>query len=148
MTKVVFKRTGVDPAELFAHAASTINPFLQQAFEETTDATVKVSRKLAPVYNPAKYPSWNRMPHAKGKHGLLKASIKRKPVRVTTRTFKTSIYSRKRYSSYIERGFTHKIARKYVRGRFYIKVPIKVVHERMLFRRTNIAFKKAYTYKR
>jgi len=137
-------RIGRSPSEVFSYAASTINDFLKGELEYTTDKTVKVSKSITPVYDPAKYPTWSRMPHARGKHGLLKASIKRKPVKQTKSTMKTAIYSRKRYSSYVEHGFIHHIAKRPIRSRKFIGVPMEVVHKRLFPRRITIAFKKAF----
>lgn len=141
---VKYTRKGRDLQKDFTFAANNIHDFFQEALEETTDQTVKVSKNLAPVYNPLKYPTWSRMKHARGTHGHLKASIKRKPVKQTKRTLRTAIYSRKKYSSYIEHGFNHKIAREHILGRKYIGVPMKVVHQRLLPRKIHVAFKKAF----
>jgi len=136
-------KVGRSPSEVFSYAASTINDFLQEELEFTTDQTVKVSKSITPVYDPAKYPTYNNA-YTRGAHGLLKASVKRKKVTRGQRTFRTAIYSRKSYSSYVERGFYHKRAGRYIRGKFYIGVPMKVVHKRMFPRRIVKALKKSF----
>jgi hypothetical protein len=140
---VKFTKIGRSPEEVFSYAASTIHDFLQEELEYTTDQTVKVVKSITPVYDPIKYPSWNTRYH-NGVHGLLKKSIKRKKVTQGKRTLRTAIYSNKRYSSYVERGFRHKLAKRWIYGRFYIGVPMKVVHKRMFPRRIVVAFKKAF----
>lgn len=136
-------RKGRSPEEVFTYAASTIQSFLKEELEYTTDQTVKVVKGITPVHNPAKYPTWNTR-YTRQPHGLLKASIKRKDVKATKHTLKTAIYSRKKHSSYVEFGFTHNHSHKWIRGRFYIGVPMKVVHKRMFPRRITIAIKKAF----
>lgn len=136
-------KVGRSPSEVFSYAASTINDFLQEELEFTTDQTVKVSKSITPVYDPAKYPMYNNA-YTRGAHGLLKASVKRKKVTRGKRTFRTAIYSRKQYSSYVEHGFFHKKANRYIRGKFYIGVPIKVVHQRLFPRRVIKALKKSF----
>lgn len=136
-------KIGRSPSEVFSYAASTINDFLQEELEFTTDQTVKASKSITPVYDPAKYPTYDNA-YTRGAHGLLKASVKRKKVTRGKHTFGTAIYSRKSYSSYVERGFYHKRAGRHIRGKFYIGVPMKIVHQRLFPRRIIKAFKKSF----
>lgn len=141
VTKI--KRIGERPELIFGRAAASIMYNLGNELEYTTKQTVKASKSIAPVYNPAKYPMYNNA-YTRGAHGLLKASIKYSRVARYKHTLCTNIYSRKSYAGYVENGFFHKQANRRIRGRFYIGVPIRIVHVRLFKVRIEYAFTKSF----
>jgi len=137
-------RVGERPEVVFGYAAAHIMSFLGDELEYTTGKTVDVSRRIAPVYNNAKYPAWSHMPHAMETHGKLKKSINKSKVKVGKLTLDTSIFSNIYYAGYVERGFMHSRSHRRVHGRHYIDVPLRVVHQRLFPKRTKLAFIKAF----
>lgn len=141
---VTYTKVGVTPEILLGHARTHFPTELNSAFKRSADKATRVAKVRTPVYNPAKYPAWVGMRHAHGIPGGLKRSITRGTIKQTVRTLKTSIYSKKHYAGYIERGFWHVRAGRYIPGRFMIFKALNTTHRIDFPRQVRYAFKRAF----
>lgn len=110
----------------------TINPNLQEALNNITKYARYYSMISAPVYNPAKYPTFVGFAHHHTPPpGTLKQSIKQYKTKraygighrnraVGVSIFASSFGSKRKYASYVENGFTHHLSGKWIRGRRFM----------------------------
>lgn len=139
-------KVGVSPEILLGHARNHFPKELHSGFKRSADKTTRIAKVRAPVYNPAKYPTWAKMPHAHRIGGALKRSITRGTIKQTTRTLSTTIYSRKKYAKYMEGGFLHVRYKygKWISGRYMIFKALNTTHRLDFPRQVTLAFKRAF----
>lgn len=80
--------------------------------------------RTAPVYNKAKWKHtrWVKYTHhMRARPGKLKQSIRTTKVRTPSAgTYEAKLYSKVAYSAYQDMGFRHKLAKRRVRGKFFL----------------------------
>lgn len=121
MQKIVVRK-GHDPYLYFKNAQVQVKPALTAGITRAMYVTETVATSIAPKYNSAKWVAYAKFTHhiRSGKGGRLKRSIKFSKVRNIGRKWISSLYSKVKYSSYQEKGFLHKGAGRYIRGKLFM----------------------------
>lgn len=130
------------PATL-RRASLTINHNITTAIDNSTKRTAVVAKMNAPVYNPSRWPQWAKYPHHWIPPGTLKASIVRTPAYHIGSTFYSNFRALAPFASYQEKGFFHVKARRWIRGKYYMRRAMTVVFTRTFNKELELAVKKS-----
>jgi hypothetical protein len=123
--RIVYIQTEGSLQATFERARLTCNTCFERAFNKSLTNATNAARGLAPVYDPFRWAGshWALMPHHQPPHGILKASIGSWPIKshMGGRLFTGDMHAMAKWSNWLEAGFRHRMARRRVRGRYFMK---------------------------
>ena len=127
---IIVRRVKGDPVAKFANAGAEFPHAMKSTLTIASKSVENLSRVTAPVYNPVKYPEFKHMRHAIESTifpARLKRSLRVTPVVRFGRYYMFMLTSFVRYAIYIEKGFRHYLAKRWIRGRFFMRSSVRGV---------------------
>lgn len=125
---IIVRRVKGDPVAKFARAGAEFPRAITTTLTIASKSVENMSKITAPVYKAAKYPQFNHMEHAIESimfPARLKRSLKVTPVIHFGRFYMFMLTSFVRYAIYIEKGFRHYLAKRWIRGRFFMRSSVR-----------------------
>lgn len=115
--------TSGDLKAIYKHAKKTCNIEMKGAMNDALDHSVTAAQAVAPVYDPARWSMWWGYEHHYTPPGTLKASIRHTKAVAHARgvSYSAQFRADAKFASYIEEGFRHKKARKFVVGKHFME---------------------------
>ncbi|RLC78600.1 MAG: hypothetical protein DRJ03_24990 [Chloroflexi bacterium] len=132
---IIVRRVKGDPVAKFTRAGAEFPRAMKSTLSITAKTIESVSVATAPVYNSAKYPHFAHMQHAIMSTmfpGRLKRSIKVSQIFHFSRFFTFALVAATGYAIYIEKGFRHYLAKRWICGRFFMRSSVRSVMGSMI----------------
>jgi hypothetical protein len=132
--------------EIYGHATSTCDTNIKVAFNEALESAEKFSKTVAPVYDPEQWLAWWGYEHHYIPPGTLKASIYHTPLvsRGRSTMYTARFGASANFASYIEEGFPHRKAKKFIAGKRFMRTSLNFVFKPALDRNLSVAVRRMF----
>jgi len=127
---IVIRRVKGDPVAKFTRAGAEFPRAMKSTLTIASKSIENLSKVTAPVYNPVKYPEFKHMQHAMESTifpARLKRSLKVSQIFHFRRFFTFALVAATGYAIYIEKGFRHYLAKRWIHGRFFMHSSVRSV---------------------